>query len=196
MGVHYQSVLDYWFAGEPLGDEQRARWWQKKPAVDHEIKANFAALIPRVHDGLHEDWSQTAKGRLAAIICLDQFPRNIYRQSAKAFSFDEKALFLTLEGLNIGHDIKLDLLEKTFFMMPLMHDESLDSLDRCVEFYEAAVASSSGALNKYLKGSLDFALRHREIIEQFGRYPHRNKILGRVSSADEEAFLTQPGSSF
>ncbi len=196
MGVNYQDVLDYWFDGEALGDEQRARWWQKKAVTDHEIRQRFSSLIPRVHDGLHEEWGQTPKGRLAAIICLDQFPRNIYRNSAKAFSFDERALFLTLEGLNLGHEIKLDLLEKTFFMMPLMHDESLDSLDRCVDFYESAVAGSSGALQKYLKGSLDFALRHRDIIEQFGRYPHRNKVLGRASTADEETFLAQPGSSF
>ncbi|WP_263078904.1 DUF924 domain-containing protein [Endozoicomonas sp. Mp262] len=196
MDVDYHEVLEFWFAGEILGSEQRSRWWQKKEAVDLSIKQRFASLIPQVHDGLHEEWAQTPEGRLAAIICLDQFPRNIYRNSAKAFSFDDKALFLTLEGLNSSHDIKLDLLERTFFMMPLMHDESLDSQDRCVEFYEDAVTASSGELQQYLKGSLEFALRHREIIERFGRYPHRNKVLGRQNTAEEEYFLTQPGSSF
>ena len=196
MSLDYQEVLDFWFDGEPLGSEQRARWWQKKPATDREIQRRFSAVITKVYEGLHEEWSKTPDGRLAAIICLDQFPRNIYRHSGKAFSFDEKALFLTLEGLNLGHDIQLDMLGKTFFMMPLMHDESLDSQDRCVEFYEAAVANTEGDLNKYLKGSLDFALRHREIIERFGRYPHRNKLLGRQSSVEEDVFMAQPGSSF
>lgn len=192
----YHEVLDFWFAGEAMGREQRARWWQKKPAVDQIIRERFASLIAPVHDGLHAQWSQTPEGRLAAIICLDQFPRNIYRHSARAFSFDDRALFLTLEGLNLSHDIKLEPLERTFFMMPLMHDESLDSQDRCVDFYEDAVAASSGALRQYLEGALEFAIRHREIIERFGRFPHRNKLLGRLSSAEEEDFLTQPGSSF
>lgn len=196
MHIEYQDVLDYWFAGTYLGSEQRSRWWQKKAATDNEIQQRFGSLIATVADSLHEEWAKTAQGRLAAIICLDQFPRSIYRHSGRAFSFDEKALFLTVEGLNCGHDIKLDVLEKTFFMMPLMHDESLDSQDRCVEFYESVIASTTDDLNIYLRSAYDFALRHREIIEKFGRYPHRNHVLGRHGTPEEELFLSQLDSSF
>ena len=191
MESNYQDVLDYWFNGKQLGREQRSRWWQKKMMVDQEIKHRFSGLVAEIYEGLHEHWSQSPQGRLAAIICLDQFPRSIYRDSGKAFSFDEKALYLTLEGLKKGDQMALTPLEKTFFMMPLLHDESLDSQDRCVEYYEQAVVNAEGEMGGYLSGVLDFARRHRDIIERFGRFPHRNKLLGRKNTVDEDVFLTQ-----
>ncbi|MDP0588367.1 MAG: DUF924 family protein [Candidatus Endonucleobacter bathymodioli] len=195
MSLDHQKVLDYWFQGEPLGRSQRARWWQQQAEIDHEIRQEFGDLIVKLSDGLHIEWSETAHGRLAAIVCFDQFSRNIYRNSAKAFSFDEKALFLTVEGINLGHDTKLNMFERTFFMMPLMHDESMDSQDRCIEFYESVVGIK-GEFNQYVKEVLGFALRHREVIESFGRYPHRNKVLGRQSTEEEVSFLRQMGFPF
>ncbi|OED40193.1 hypothetical protein ACH42_17610 [Endozoicomonas sp. (ex Bugula neritina AB1)] len=192
----WQSVLDFWFQGELLSDEQIHRWWKKDEKVDAWIKQQYSGLIDDIYDHLHQSWGQTAQGRLAAIICLDQFTRNAYRGDGKSFQYDDRAKQLADEGLSQGHDKQLSLIERSFFIMPLMHDEDLASQKRCIAFFEALVADSEGALEKYFSGSLAFARKHSEIIERFGRYPHRNNFLGRESTQDELIFLEQPGSSF
>lgn len=196
MSKHWQPVLDFWFQGETLSDEQVHRWWKKDETVDAWIKQQYAPLIEEVYHHLYEEWGQTAKGRLAAIICLDQFSRNAYRDSAQAFQYDHRAKQLTNEGLALGQDKDLGLLERSFFIMPLMHDEDLASQKRCIAFFEALVADSQGGMRQYFSGSLEFARKHGEIIERFGRYPHRNVLLGRESTQDETLFLQEPGSSF
>ena len=191
-----RDVLEFWFSGEPLGEEQMRRWWKKNDSVDNEIRERFAGLVNDVHHSLADEWAVTAEGRLAAIICLDQFPRNMYRGDPRSFHYDERALALCREGLALEQYRVLQPLHQAFFVMPLMHSEQLPDQDECVCQFERLVGESSGAVQGYLSGSLDFAIKHRDIIVRFQRFPHRNAILGRTSSAEEQMFLTQPGSSF
>jgi len=188
-----QSVLNYWFGalGSSEQGQIRSLWFVKSEATDAEIKARFEALVEEaLADGL-EDWSETALGRLARIILLDQFTRNIYRGQARSFAGDARALQDSLHLLAQAQDLTLTPLQRWFALMPLEHAEDMAMQDRSVsEFTKLA------ALDPRLSGALDYAHKHREVIERFGRYPHRNAILGRASSEAELAYLAQPGSGF
>ncbi|KEQ12149.1 DUF924 family protein [Endozoicomonas numazuensis] len=192
----FQEVLDFWFEGEPLGDVQMSRWWKKNDAQDQLIKNKFGKLPEKVESGEHDEWLESAEGRLAAIIVLDQFPRNMFRGDPKSFQHDHNALALSREGVEKGYPDQLSELQQTFFIMPFMHSESLEDQDQCVRLFEKILGGAEEACKSYIAGSLEFAVKHRDIIEKFGRFPHRNSILGRASSDEELSFLQQPGSSF
>ncbi|OED43575.1 hypothetical protein ACH42_09695 [Endozoicomonas sp. (ex Bugula neritina AB1)] len=191
-----QTVLDFWFAGSPLGDEQMARWWQKNDDVDQTIRDRFAQVVDDVHQWLGDQWSSSAEGCLAAIICLDQFPRNMYREQPESFQYDAAALRLCKQGLKLQYHQSLSVLEQSFFVMPLMHSESMTDQQESVVQFSRLVNEADESFKGYLAGSKKFAEQHRDIIARFGRYPHRNSILGRESTEGEKMFLTQPGSSF
>lgn len=174
------DVLGFWFGQPP------ARWFKKDPVFDQEIRDRFGALHGEVVLGQHDGWLTTARGRLAAIIVLDQFSRNMFRDTPGMFASDPRALEIALEGLTRGDDRALSPAERPFLFMPLMHAEDRAAQDRCVELF-AALGGEQG---------LDFAEQHRAIVQRFGRFPHRNAILGRTSTPEEVEFLAQPGSSF
>ncbi|MGE0559663.1 MAG: DUF924 family protein [Burkholderiales bacterium] len=194
------AVLGFWF-GDRTDDAATAKaqarlWWSKDPAVDAEIRARFAALVQAAAFGRHDDWTATPQGRLALIVLLDQFPRNMHRGSARAFAYDGLARRLALEGIAAGADQQLRPIERVFCYLPLEHSEDLAHQDRCVALYQALAAGVAPELRGTFTGYVDFAERHRAIIRRFGRFPHRNAALGRVSAAEEVEFLKQPGSSF
>lgn len=193
-------MLGFWF-GDRTDDAETAKaqarlWWSKDPAVDAEIRARFAALVQAAAFGRHDDWTATPQGRLALIVLLDQFPRNMHRGSARAFAYDGLARRLALEGIAAGADQQLRPIERVFCYLPLEHSEDLAHQDRCVALYQALAAGVAPELRGTFTGYVDFAERHRAIIRRFGRFPHRNAALGRVSAAEEVEFLKQPGSSF
>ena len=194
MGI--KQVLDFWFAGEPLGKEQMARWWQKNEKVDADIRARFSQLVDDIYHCMGDKWSETPEGRLAAIICLDQLPRNMYRNQPESFKYDDKALTLCKEGLDLQQHKSLPALWQSFFLMPLMHSENMDDQRCCLREFTALAAEADGQVKAYIENSMQFAQKHLDIIEQFGRYPHRNTILGRTSTEAEQSFLMQAGSSF
>jgi len=173
------EVLEFWFTHSD-------RWWDKDAAFDAEIRQRFGELHAEVSRGEHEDWRATPRGALAYVIVLDQFSRNMFRGTPGAFASDPQALAAARDALARGVDQSLTPEERSFLYMPLMHSEDLADQERCVELFRALG-------NAY---SLGFAEQHRDIIARFGRFPHRNAILGRASSPEELAFLTQPGSSF
>lgn len=172
------EVLRFWFADPD-------RWWVKDPAFDAEIRDRFGALHAAIERGEHEAWLDTPRGALAYVIVLDQFSRNIFRGTPGMFAADARALAATNAAIARGHDAALSPQERGFLYMPLMHSEALADQDRSVALF--------GALGT---GQLDYAERHRDIVRRFGRFPHRNAILGRASTPEELEFLTQPGSSF
>jgi uncharacterized protein (DUF924 family) len=186
----FEDVLGFWFG--PLDEQGHAdaahvsRWWKKDAAFDAEVQTRFGALHEAVVRGDRDLWLTTPRGRLAFIVVLDQFSRNMFRDSARAFAGDARALEAAREGIATGADRQLAAHERGFMYMPLMHSESLEAQDRCVELFEAANDA----------GSAKYAERHRDIIRRFGRFPHRNAVLGRLSTDAERAFLEQPGSSF
>lgn len=177
----YEEVLTFWF------DEiEPAQWWKKDSEFDALISSRFGALHARAKLCELFSWRANPKGRLAEVIVLDQFSRNMYRDTPAAFASDSLALCLAQEAISSGADKALSDLERSFLYLPFMHSESLLVHETAVALYK-----ENGIESNY-----EFELKHKAIIEKFGRYPHRNGILGRQSTAEELAFLRTPGSSF
>lgn len=176
-----EQVLKFWF--EELTPQQ---WFVKSDEIDSLIKVRFTALLKSASKSELYEWRESAEGRLAEIIVLDQFSRNIYRGQPKSFSHDPLALVLAQEAISIGADKSLTDQQKSFLYMPFMHSESAIIHQQAVKLF-----SQPG-----LENNLDFEMKHKVIIDKFGRYPHRNKILGRESTPEEIGFLKQPNSSF
>ena len=179
--MHPETILHFWFT--ELNDAQR---FAKDEALDARLRQRFEATLRAAIAGELYEWRRTALGRLAEIVVLDQFSRNIYRDTPAAFSQDAQALALAQELISRGLDQDVPTAQRAFAYMPYMHSESL-----LIHQQALALFSQTG-----LEGSLAFEHKHRKILEQFGRYPHRNQILGRASTASEIAFLKTPGSSF
>ncbi|MFT5170415.1 MAG: hypothetical protein ACI9BD_000182 [Candidatus Marinamargulisbacteria bacterium] len=177
----YQEILDFWFTELKPSD-----WWKKSETLDGTIAQRFS--------GTHEsgarcelfEWRSTSLGRLAEVIVLDQFSRNIFRDTNLAFAHDSLALALSQEAVSAGADQALSPLEKSFLYMPFMHSESL-------KIHEEGLRLFTGT---GIAANIDFEKKHKAIIERFGRYPHRNKILGRESTEEESLFLKEPASGF
>lgn len=194
------TILEFWF-GHHAGDvataqAQRKLWWSKDAAVDAGMRARFGALVEAAAQGAHDDWANDPHGRLALILLFDQFPRNIHRDMPQAFAHDARALELALAGIAACADQKLRPIERVFCYLPLEHAESMEMQDRSVALFTALAAGVAEADRDTFGGYVDYALRHRKVIARFGRFPHRNRILGRTSTPEENAFLKQPGSSF
>lgn len=177
----HQRVLEFWF-----NDIEPQSWWAADPAFDTLIRDQFAQAVIQAVQGEFYTWRVTAKGRLAEIIVLDQFSRNVYRHTPKAFGQDPMALALAQEAVAMGVLNELNPDERAFLLLPFMHSES-----RLIHVQAERLYSEWAPENNYR-----FELRHKEIIDRFGRYPHRNIILNRESTPEELEFLKQPGSSF
>ena len=182
MVTDYQDVIDFWFS-----ERVRKNWWSKDEVFDEEIRRRFAGIHRLASEGGLTAWRQTPEGRLAEIIVLDQFPRNMFRNQADAFATDELARQCTRNAVAVGADKALTPQQRAFLYMPLMHSESRADHEEAVRLYSS---------HPELSSNLDFELKHKAIIDRFGRYPHRNAVLGRTSTPEEMKFLQQPGSSF
>ena len=198
--VTIETILTYWFGANPgeaaLAKDRADLWWSKHAEADREIRQRFEASVQLAAEGKLNPWLTEPRGRLALIILTDQFPRNIYRDSPLAFSFDTKALAWSLEGIEKGHDQLLQPIERAFFYLPLEHSERLDHQERLVRMVSDLVPLVAAEQRAIFEHYLNVAILHRDIIARFGRFPHRNRILGRSSTAEELHFLSQPGSSF
>lgn len=194
------AVHAFWFGtieNDARTAEERAQlWWKKSEQTDRDIRERFESWVQAAGRGELDSWADGPAGRLALIVLLDQFPRNIYRGLPEAFGFDERALSLSLEGQRLGQDRALRPVERVFFYLPLEHAESRAMQARSVALFEALLAEVPEAQRGPFETFLDYAVRHRDVIERFGRFPHRNATLGRTSTAEERQFLEQPGSAF
>jgi len=179
--MSYDDILSFWFT-----EISSSQWWVKDTNFDDLIANRFLALHEQANKCELFEWRTSAKGRLAEIIVLDQFSRNIFRDTPKAFSSDPLALALSQEAISLGKHNELNEIERSFMYMPYMHSESLSIHDTALDLFKA----------NGIQSTIDFEMKHREIIAKFGRYPHRNSILNRVSSSEEIEFLKQPGSAF
>lgn len=175
------DILRFWFE-----ETEPSQWFKKDLAFDALIKERFSAIHEQIVRGEKSDWRKTIHGRLAEIIVLDQFSRNLFRKQPQSFAYDGMALVLAQEAMTSGKLDELTTQERSFLYMPLMHSESL-------VIHEEAVKRFA---EKGMEQNLDFEQKHRDILVRFGRYPHRNTILGRTSTAEEIDFLKEPGSSF
>jgi len=194
------SILRFWFGDDPVDAATSAGcarlWWSKQPAVDALMRERFGPLLPEVAAASLDGWATDPTGRLALILLADQFSRNIHRGTPQAFALDPVARRLALEGFAIGAFEGLLPIHRLFATMPLEHSESLGDQDRCVSLVRSLRDEVSPTERGTFDSYVDFAERHREIIRRFGRFPHRNAVLGRTSTAEEIAFLQTPGSSF
>ena len=179
--MNYQDILDFWFA-----PDTQPHWFAKSAAFDALIAEKFKAVHAQAAQAELWPWRSTAAGRLAEIIVLDQFSRNLFRDSPQAFAQDALALGLAQEAISLGVDQQLAKAQRAFLYMPFMHSESNIVHQDALKLFEAL----GNPVN------LEFEKKHQAIIQRFGRYPHRNAVLGRPSSAAELEFLTQPDSSF
>ena len=195
-----ESVLAFWFgapgsAAEVAGRQSKL-WFGKSPANDQAVIERFAATLTAATAGQLDHWAHTPRGRLALVIVLDQFPHHVHRDQPQAFATDPQSLALSIAALESGEDRKLAPIERVFLYLPLEHAESLDLQERSVSLYEHLAYEAAADERALFDGFLDYARKHRDVVVRFGRFPHRNAILGRPSTPDELEFLKQPGSRF
>jgi uncharacterized protein (DUF924 family) len=198
MNAHAKAVLEFWF-DERGGDVAalRARWFQKDAAFDDEIRRTFGDDIDRAARGDLDAWADEAAGALALVVLLDQMPRNVFRGSPRTFAGDARALSVSLGAQARGLDRALSFMERYVLLMPMMHAEDRDVQRRSVEaFGRLAAEAAPESVQRIAAQAHDYAEQHARIVERFGRFPHRNALLGRASTPEEIEFLKQPGSSF
>ncbi|TKB55349.1 DUF924 family protein [Ferrimonas aestuarii] len=199
MHPEISQVLYFWFGELENGLPKQPKgklWFGAGEVIDQEIRTHFGQLHQRAERGELDDWATTSQGRLALIILLDQFSRNLHRGVAQAFANDDKALALCKQGIEQGDDAELSMSEKQFFYMPLQHSESLDDQQLGVQMLTKMMQGLSGQTLKEAEGTLKFQQLHLEIIERFGRFPHRNQVLGRNNSAEEAEYLQEGAPRF
>lgn len=190
------AVLTFWFGnatGEDPSGETQKQWWTKSDEFDATVRETFGDLHAALMAGESPDWMDTARGCLARVIVFDQFSRNMFRNTPGAFASDPLAVATTDQLLERGMLTELGLHEQLFALMPLMHAESRERQTQSVQQFEALAARCPD--DAFVR-NVDYAYRHKRIVDRFGRYPHRNAIVGRESTAEELAFLEEPGSSF
>jgi uncharacterized protein (DUF924 family) len=176
-GLTYSDIVAFWREAGP------ERWFKKDPAFDEEIRLRFLAIHEAAADGMLQDWEKSPEGTLALLILLDQFPRNMFRGQARAFATDPMARAVAARALVSGFDAQVPADMRTFFYLPFEHSEDLADQERALALYRAAGDTEN----------LKWAEIHADIIRRFGRFPHRNAMLGRTTTAEEQAFLDQGG---
>jgi uncharacterized protein (DUF924 family) len=194
------AVLDFWF-GAPgsaaeVGARQRSLWFAKSAANDQLVVERFAETLVAASAGRLDHWANTPRGGLALIVVLDQFPHHVHRGRGQSFAYDARSLALALEMIQRGEDARVTPIERVFVYLPLEHAESIEMQDRSVALYEKLAHEAAAAERGLFDGFLDYARKHRDVVARFGRFPHRNELIGRPSTPEEIEFLKQPGSRF
>lgn len=199
MNKHIEQVLEFWFGTFPdayhADQSKTVMWFKNGPAYDREIFITFGSLYDRAINGELGSWTESPRGRLALIILLDQFSRHIHRGTADAFVQDLQAQALCLDGIARGDDQILHPVERLFFYLPLEHAENLERQNYAVAAFEGLVADVPAPHRQMFEVNLEYAIKHRLVIERFGRFPELNGILGRNSTPDELAFIEEGGYS-
>jgi len=194
------QILAFWFKEQALSAPQIDRrmdiWFGEDPVFDEAIKAEFEDDIERASQGQLDYWADEPRGRLALILLIDQFRRNIHRGTAKAFSHDKLALKLCVEGAMEKKDKGLTPIQKVFFYMPLQHAESAKVQAKSVELFNKLAESVSPTYQETFLTVAQFAELHKDIIDQFGRFPHRNQLLGRENTPEEDEYLAGDSPDF
>lgn len=200
MQAPWQDLLHWWFgqgtSATEIAAEKQRLWFGYRPQQDAEARERFGALVEQALNGDLQDWAELPEGWLALVLLLDQLPRMIHRNTPRAFAGDERAQQLVRDGVTQGGDMLLSPIQRVFIYLVLEHAENLAVQDLAVAHFTALRDIAAEHEQALFRDFLDYAERHREVISRFGRFPHRNAILGRDSSDAEQSFLQQPGSSF
>lgn len=192
MDARVDEILEFWFGSSQSLDygKERSLWFTKKPEFDRELSDRFFSTYQQAATGELDNWQDSPQSCLALILLLDQFPRNMFRGTPKSFATDSKARAIANNAVNQGFDQCLLPVQRWFIYLPFEHSENIADQQRCVDLFATLQGDPASA------STIDYALRHKSVIERFGRFPHRNKILGRETTPAEAEFLKQPGSSF
>ncbi len=194
----WQPLLEWWFgwgsSAQAVADEKNVLWFGKQH--DAEAQARFGDLVEQALAGGLDEWQQSPQGWLGLVLLLDQLPRMIHRDTLRAFEGDRRAQVVVMHGLQKGWDYQLLPIQRVFILLVLEHAEVSDWQDLCVERYQALLAEQPEANRRLFEGFLDYAEQHQRVIARFGRFPHRNLLLGRPSTDEEMDFLLEPGSRF
>ncbi len=195
-----EEILDFWFA-DAANDPSKAMarvtfWFASDPTIDAKIKARFGEAVERAAGGKLEDWRTAPTSCLALVILLDQFPRNLYRATPEAFGCDARALAVAQGAVAAGFLESLSIAQQAFFVLPYEHAEDLEMQRSCIRLLEGILDRAPEDWKSFIRSMLDYAKAHAEIIERFGRYPHRNAVLGRLSTPEERQYLEGGGESF
>jgi uncharacterized protein (DUF924 family) len=200
------SILEFWFGNRPYTREtiaRHARLWfgdpkapELRPQTDEALRLRFGELATAAAQGQFDVWESSPRRRLALILLLDQFPRGIHRGTSKAYAQDHRALALAVSGTQLGADAALDPVERIFFYMPMQHAESRELQEESVSAFRRLAAEGPPEFARLFALAAQHADQHREVVERFGRFPHRNRLLGRVSTAEEREWLAAGGASF
>ena len=194
------DIHGYWFGDTAdwalVVKRNNVRWFEQGRALDDEIRLRFAATVELAKAGDLDEWMDSPQSAIALILLLDQFPRHIHRGQGEAFAGDEHALAMCKLGMASGMDARLSTVEQSFFYLPLQHAENIEAQELSVAVMARRAEESPRELHEYMRESLQFAERHRDIVARFGRFPHRNAALGRVTTAEEEAYLQRGGDRF
>jgi uncharacterized protein (DUF924 family) len=184
------DILDFWFGNPdtPAYGKPQPFWFEKQPDFDEELRSRFLPDYQKAAEGFLNDWIDSPHTCLALILLLDQFPRNIFRGTPQAFATDWEALSTAQHAISQGYDRELLPVQRWFIYLPFEHSENIEHQRRCVKLFQQISHDPAST------GAIEYAFRHMEIIERFGRFPHRNIILGRTSTPEEKEFLLQPGS--
>ena len=200
MTTQPENVLDFWFGSSGTATEivgrQRKLWFAKSAANDQAVIDQFADTLVAATAGRLDHWADTPRGRLALLVVFDQFPHHIHRNQPQAFATDPQALALSLAAIKAGDEQHLTPIERVFLYLPLEHAESNEMQDWSVALYEKLAREAAIEERALFDDFLKYARQHRDVVARFGRFPHRNAILGRPSTDDELEFLKQPGSRF
>lgn len=199
MNQDMHNILDYWFGEIKNGTtvENRSRlWFGGGTETDEYITTHFEALSLQALSGELNDWRSTSKGSLSLIILLDQFPLNMYRKSARAFDFESLGIEVCLDALEKQQHLNLSFVEKTFFYLPLEHSENAEHQAMAVNLCQTLFDEAPQHLKEHAQLTLDYAIKHRLIVDRFGHFPHRNEVLGRGTTAEELEFLKDRSNRF
>ena len=202
MNEDIDKIIRFWFGSEKIDviETRDDFWFGTDHGVDQEIKRQFSALVTSAYQQDLANWAETAKGSLALLVLLDQFTRNIYRGTDRAYAYDEKAKAICLQGIDRGFDLQLTSSERVFYYLPLEHSELMSDQKQCVQLFERLAHNvdkkHQGKYQQRFDAYVEYAVLHYKIIDDFGRFPHRNDLLGRESTPAELKYLIEGGATF
>ncbi|MEM7208738.1 MAG: DUF924 family protein [Pseudomonadota bacterium] len=199
MNSDIKSIYEFWFGDildNPEAENRSALWFMGGEEVDSEIMEKFGHLVDQAQRNELDHWGETPQGSTALIILLDQFPLNIFRGQAAAFASEQHSVEIALQGIETGQDAQLSYHERVFFYLPLEHSESQEHQELSIKYFAQLRDEAPAHLREDADGVLQYAVDHKKIIDEFGRYPHRNRALGRESTQEEKAYLKGGGATF
>ena len=202
MNEDIDRIMRFWFGSDNVDviETRDDFWFGANSRVDQQIKRQFSALVMSAYQQELTNWAMTAKGSLALIVLLDQFTRNIYRGNGRAFAYDKQARAICLQGIERGHDLQLSSSERIFYYLPLEHSELMSDQKQCVQLFKRLAHNVNkkyaGKYEQRFNAYVEYAVLHYKIIDDFGRFPHRNDLLGRESTQAELKYLIEGGATF